>query len=40
MKCETMVYTMAIRLAMGARLVGIRVGGGRLRRIRIIPLSI
>jgi hypothetical protein len=36
MKREAMVYIMAIHLAMGARLVGIKVGGGRLRRIRAI----
>jgi hypothetical protein len=38
MKCEAMVYIMAIHLAMGARLVRIGVGGGRLRSIRIILL--
>jgi hypothetical protein len=39
MKREAMVYIMAIHLAMGIRLVGIRVGGGRLRRIGTILLS-
>jgi hypothetical protein len=38
MKCEAMAYIMAIHLTMGARLVGIRVGGGRLGRIGIILL--
>jgi len=38
MKRETMVYIMAIHLAMGARLVRIWVGGGYLRRIRAILL--
>jgi hypothetical protein len=38
MKCEAMVYIMAIRLAMGARLVGIKVGSGHLKRIRTILL--
>lgn len=38
MKCEAMVYIMAIRLIMGARFVGIRVGGSRLRRIKTILL--
>jgi len=36
MNCEAMVYIMAIHLVMGARLVGIRVGGGHLRMIRKI----
>jgi hypothetical protein len=38
MKRETMVYIMAIHLAMGARLARIWVGGGYLRRIGAIFL--
>jgi hypothetical protein len=39
MKHEVMVYIMAICLAMGARLVGIWVGHGHLRRIKEIILQ-
>jgi hypothetical protein len=39
MKHETMVCIMAIHLAMGTRLIGIRVGGGHLKRIRVIIFS-
>jgi hypothetical protein len=38
MKHEAMVYIMARRLVMGARLAGIGVGDGCLRRIRTILL--
>jgi len=38
MKLEIIVYIMAIYLTMGARLSGIRVGGGRLKRIKTILL--
>jgi hypothetical protein len=38
MKQVAMVYIMAIHIGMGTRLVGIMVGGGRLRRIKTILL--
>jgi hypothetical protein len=38
MKHEVMVYIMAIHLAMGARLVGIGIGGGHLKKIKTILL--
>jgi hypothetical protein len=38
MNYETMVYIMAIHLVMGIRLVGIGVGGGRMKRIKTIFL--
>jgi hypothetical protein len=38
MKHKIMVYIMAICLAMGARLAGIKARGGHLKRIRAILL--
>jgi hypothetical protein len=39
MKHEVMVYITAIYLAIGTKLAMIRAGGGRLKRTRIIFLS-
>jgi hypothetical protein len=38
MKPKVMVYIMTIHLTMGARLTGIGVGGGHLKRIKTILL--